>query len=133
MKEILQALTENPTFYLATAGPEGPCVRPFGFVMEYEKKLYFVTSSNKDVFKQLKANSRIEICSTPTEGMTWMRLKGKAVVDSRKEIIQKAFEIAPVLAQIYQTPDNPIVEMFYIAEGEATFYSFVDQPKTVKL
>ena len=62
-----------------------------------------------------------------------MRLKGKAVVDSRKEIIQKAFEIAPVLAQIYQTPDNPIVEMFYIAEGEATFYSFVDQPKTVKL
>ena len=133
MKEILQALTENPTFYLATVSPEGPRVRPFGFAMEYEEKLYFITSSDKDVFKQLKANSHVEICSTPKDGMAWMRLKGKAVFDSRKEIIKKAFEAAPVLAQIYQTSDNPVVSMFYIAEGEATFYSFMDQPKTVKL
>ncbi|MCL2141648.1 MAG: pyridoxamine 5'-phosphate oxidase family protein [Methanimicrococcus sp.] len=133
MKEILQALTENPTFYIATISPEGPRVRPFGFVMEYEQKLYFITSNDKDVFKQMKADSRVEICSTPKDGMNWMRLKGKVVFDSRKEVIKKALETAPVLAQIYQTPDNPSIEMFYITEGEATFYSFMDQPKTVKL
>ena len=133
MKEILQALTENPTFYLATNSPAGPRVRPFGFVMEYESKLYFLTSNDKDVFKQLKADSRFEVCSTPKDGMAWMRLKGKAVFDTRKEIIKKVFEIAPFLEQIYQTPDNPIIELFYIAEGEATFYSFMGEPKTVKL
>jgi uncharacterized pyridoxamine 5'-phosphate oxidase family protein len=137
MKEILQTLTENPTFYLATVSPEGPRVRPFGFAMEYEKKLYFITSNDKDIFKQLKANSCFEICSTPKSApngdMAWMRLKGKAVFDSRKVVIKKALETAPVLAQIYQSPDNPIVEMFYITEGEATFYSFMSQPKTVKL
>jgi uncharacterized pyridoxamine 5'-phosphate oxidase family protein len=133
MDEILQALTENPTFYLATVSPEGARVRPFGFAMEYEKKLYFITSNDKEVFKQLKTDSRFEICSTPKDGMTWMRLKGKAVFDSRKEVIKKALEVAPVLAQIYQTADNPIIEMFYIAQGEATFYSFMDQPRTVKL
>jgi len=132
MKEILQALTENPTFYLATTGPQGPRVRPFGFVMEYEKKLYFITSSDKDVFKQMKADSRVEICSTPKDGMSWMRLNGKVIFDARKAVKEKAFAAAPFLAQVYQTPDNPAIEMFYIAEGEATFYSFMGQPKTVK-
>jgi uncharacterized pyridoxamine 5'-phosphate oxidase family protein len=133
MKEILQALTDNPTFYIATASPQGPRVRPFGFAMEFEGKLYFLTSSNKDVSNQLKADSRFEVCSTPKDGVSWMRLKGKAVFDSRKEVKAKAFEIMPALEQIYQSPDNPIVELFYVAEGEAIFYSFMEPPKTVKL
>jgi uncharacterized pyridoxamine 5'-phosphate oxidase family protein len=34
---------------------------------------------------------------------------------------------------MYQSPDNPILDFFYIDGGEATFYSFAETPKTVKL
>ncbi len=41
MQEVLKFLTENPTFYIATVEGNKPRVRPFGFVMEYEGKLWF--------------------------------------------------------------------------------------------
>ena len=41
MDEILKSLTDNQTFYLATVEGDKPKVRPFGFVMEFEGKLYF--------------------------------------------------------------------------------------------
>ncbi|WNY24274.1 hypothetical protein MmiHf6_16040 [Methanimicrococcus hongohii] len=132
MQEVLKFLTDNPTFYIATSSADGPRVRPFGFVMEDNGKLYFTTSNQKDVFKQLQADPRFEISTTSADGGKWIRIRGKVVFDTRKEIAEKAFAAAEFFTPMYQSPDNPILEFFYIAEGEATFYSFTDAPKTVK-
>lgn len=59
MKEILEFLSENPLFYFATVDGDEPKVRPFGFHVEYEGKLYFGIDSQKETFKQLKANPKI--------------------------------------------------------------------------
>jgi uncharacterized pyridoxamine 5'-phosphate oxidase family protein len=40
MNEVLKFLNDNHTFYLATVDGNLPKVRPFGFVMEFEGKLY---------------------------------------------------------------------------------------------
>ena len=133
MKEVLKFLTDNPTFYIATCSPEGPRVRPFGFIMEDGGKLYLTTSNQKDVFKQLKADPRFELSATAADGCSWIRVKGKAAFDTRKEIAEKAFKTADFFEMLYQSPDNPILEFFYISEGEAVFYSFMEPPKTVKL
>jgi len=132
MKEVLKFLTDNPVFYIATCSPEGPRVRPFGFIMENSGKLYLTTNNQKDVFKQLKADPRFELSATSADGSTWIRVKGKAVFDTRKEIAEKAFKAADFFTMLYQSPDNPILEFFYISEGEAIFYSFAEPPKTVK-
>ena len=132
MNEILNFITEAGTFYIATTDGAKPKVRPFGFIMEHEGKLYFCTSNEKDVYKQLASNPYCEI-STMSKNGQWIRLQGKVVFDSNIAAKAKAFEIMPNLAMIYQSPDNPIFEVFYLSEGEATFYSFTDQPKTVKL
>lgn len=100
--------------------------------MEDGGKLYLTTSNQKDVFKQLQADPRFEISATSADGGSWIRLKGKAVFDTRKEIAEKAFKTAEFFTPMYQTPDNPILEFFYIGEGEATFYSFTEPPRTVK-
>lgn len=133
MKEVLKFLTDNPTFYIATCSPDGPRVRPFGFIMEDSGKLYFTTSNQKDVFKQLKADPRFELSATSADGAKWIRVRGKAVFDTRKEIAEKAFKAADFFTPMYQSPDNPILEFFYIGDGEATFYSFTEPPKTVKI
>jgi uncharacterized pyridoxamine 5'-phosphate oxidase family protein len=46
---------------------------------------------------------------------------------------KKSFEVCPQLINLYKTPDNPILEVFYISEGEATIYSFFEAPKTFKV
>ena len=132
MNEALKFLTDNQTFYIATVDGDEPKVRPFGFVMEFDQKIYFGTSNQKDVFKQLKANPKFEVCTADKTGR-WIRLKGKAVFDNNIAAKEKAFEVMPRLAKIYQNASNPIFEVFYVAEGEFTISSIAGEKKTYKL
>lgn len=130
MNSVLKFITEARTFYIATTDGVKPKVRPFGFIMEHEGKLYCCTSNQKEVYKQLTSNPNIEIC-TMSENGQWIRVQGKVIFDSDIAAKVKAFEIMPNLARIYNTPENPTFEVFYISEGEATIYSFTDEPRTV--
>ena len=132
MNEVLKFLKDNHTFYLATIENNEPRVRPFGFIMEYEEKIYFCTNNTKNVSKQLKANPSFEVTSASAD-YKWIRLKGKAVFDSSSAAKAKAFEAAPFLADMYKTPDNPIFEVFYVKDGEATIYSMDGGAKKIKL
>lgn len=129
MNEALKFLQDTPTFYIATVEGNEPKVRPFGFVMEFENKIYFITNKQKDIYKQLQVNPNFEI-STTAKDMTWIRLKGKAVMDERLEVLQKAFEMAPFFANLYNTPENPILVSFYVADGEASICSMTGDKRT---
>ena len=130
MNSIFNFITEAKTFYIATTDGVKPKVRPFGFIMEHEGKLYLCTSNQKEIYIQLVSNPYFEICAM-SENFQWVRVQGKAVFESDIAAKAKAFEIMPSLAGIYNTPDNPTFEVFYISEGEATLYSFSDEPRTV--
>lgn len=131
MNEVLQFLKENPIFYLATIDGDTPRVRPFGFCMEYKGKLCFCTSNNKDVYRQMKANPNIEI-SVASKNDKWLRLKGKAVFISNHDSKMAAFEASPSLARLY-SEDDPLFEIFYIDECEASFYYSFKKSRPVKL
>ncbi|MDR0659865.1 MAG: pyridoxamine 5'-phosphate oxidase family protein [Prevotellaceae bacterium] len=132
MNEVFNFLKENQTFYIVTVEDGKPRVRPFGFIMEYDGKIYFRTNNTKNVYKQLKQNADFEITATSAK-YEWIRLKGKTVFDSNLAAKTKTFEVAPFLADMYKTPDNPIFEVFYIQDGEATTYSMKEEPKKIKL
>jgi len=131
MNEVLKFLTDNPIFYIATVDGDKPRVRPFGFVMEFEGKLWFCTNNQKNVYKQLKANPYFEV-STTSPDRKWIRLMGKAVFNSTPEAKAKALEVMPALAKMYSVEDS-IFEVFYVEDGEATFYSMTGEPETIKL
>ena len=132
MNEILKFITDAKVFYLATAEGDKPRVRPFGFAMEYEGKIYFCTSNEKNVYKQLVSNPYFEVCTMSDKGQ-WIRLQGKAVFDKSLKAKAKVFEVMPSLADVYKTPENPIFEVFYVGEAAATLYSFSDAPRVIKL
>jgi len=131
MDEVLQFLTENPTFYLATVEGGLPKVRPFGFVMKYDGKLCFCTNNQKNVYKQMKANPNIEICTT-NKNNEWLRLKGKAVFCTSRETRQAALTVSPFLGNLYKVDDH-IFEIFYIDEAEATFSNMKGESRTVRV
>lgn len=130
MNEVLQFLSENPTFYLATVEGNIPKVRPFGFVMNYQNKLYFCTSNQKDVYKQLKANPHFEV-STVSKTNEWLRLSGKAVFNTTQATQQAALDAAPFLSRMYRVNDS-IFELFYIEDAEATIRNMKGESRTIK-
>lgn len=73
----------------------------------------------------------MKLCTTSPDGK-WMRLNGKAVFNTTPETKARALEVMPSLKSLYSVDDS-IFEVFYVEEGEATFYSMTGEPRTVKL
>ena len=132
MRETYEFLKECGIFYLATDEDGQPRVRPFGFAMEFEGKLYLCTGNQKLVYAQLQRNPKVEACAMAASG-EWLRLSGKAVFDDNPEAKRKAFELLPSLKDIYVSPDGPPVAVFYLTDVTATVYSFTAPPKELLL
>lgn len=117
--------------YLATVDNGKPKVRPWGFMYADSGRLYFCTGSMKDSYRQLQETPYVEYSKT-TAAMTWVRVSGEVVFDEDREKKERCFEMYPQLKAIYQSADNPIFKVFYIAHGEAALSGFPPtQPKTV--
>ena len=123
MSEVLEFL-KNKTFYLATAENNKPKIRPFGAVMEFENKIYFVTSNEKDVFKQIMNNPNISICACDLS-RRWARIEGIAKRDTRIDAKQKMLDENPVLTERkrYKSADDPVMEIFYIDDMIVSFFN----------
>lgn len=127
MKQVLDFLNENKVFYLATNDGRAPHVRPMGFVMEYDGKLAFCTSNQKDMYKQMAANPDIEICCVDGD-MNTLRLCGKAVFCTTAESQAKALEVMPMLGGMYAVGDGKF-EIFYLDEAKAVCVSMGGEKK----
>jgi len=131
MQEVIKFLQENITGCLATVENGKPKVRPFQFMLEDGGKLFFCTNNTKDVSTQLKATPYMEFSSfSPT--FAWIRLSGKIAFSNDLKIKEKILEASGLVKSIYQTPDNPIFEIFYLEHGTAILADFSGQPpKTI--
>ena len=113
---------------MATIGLDGkPKVRPFQFMLEEGGKLYFCTSNEKNVYKEIENQPYVEFCASG-ENFSWLRLKGKVVFSQDIAIKSKILDGSPIVKTIYKTPDNPIFEVFYLDEASATIADFSGQP-----
>ncbi len=130
MREALEFLRSCGTFYLATVEGDQPHVRPFGAVCEFEDKLYFVTNNQKEVYKQMLANGKVEMCGM-SKGK-WIRVMGTAKLDERREARVAMMDAnGPALSKMYTVDDNLMV-VFYLEDATATIYSFTEEPKVIK-
>lgn len=128
MKETLEFLKGCQTFYLATVEGDQPHVRPFGAVCEFEDKLYIVTNNQKDVYRQMMKNGKVEICGMYQD--KWIRVKGTAKLDERREARVAMMEDNNAdLSSMYTVDDNLMV-VFSLENATATIYSFTEEPKT---
>lgn len=128
--EVMNYLKDCGVFFLATVEDNQPHVRPFSAVTVYENHLYFLTGKKKDVFKQLKANGKFEICGLKKNCSEWIRITGKLINDDRVEAKQFMLDKNPGNKMYSATDNNTAV--LYIGDGMATYYSFGSAPRTVK-
>lgn len=130
MKDVVKFLNENPVQYLATVGRDGKAkCRPFMFALEDGGKLWFCTNSQKDVYCDMQVNPYIEVCVSNPE-YAWIRINGKVVFEDNKAVKEACF-LNPIVKQQYDTPENPIFEVFYLTDGTATIADFSGNPPVV--
>ena len=131
MKEVLDFLTANKIFYLATTCGDKPHVRPLGFVMDCGGKLAFCTSNEKDMCKQLAANPIVEICCVDANYNT-LRLTGRAVFCTTAETQRMALEVMPTLAKLYAVADGKF-EIFYLEDALAVCQTMSGEKLVLKV
>jgi len=128
MNAVTDFLIKSQVQYLATIGmDEKPKVRPFQFMLEEGGRLYFCTSSQKTVSKEMQAHPYVELCASG-EDYSWLRLSGRVVFSQALEVKAKVQEASPLVKSIYKTPDNPAFEVFYLDDAVATIADFSGNP-----
>ena len=130
MQGVYDFLKSAQTYFLATADGDQPRVRAFGTIDLFEDKLYIQTGKVKDVYKQLVANPKFELCAV--SGMDWVRVTGTLVPDDRVEPKKHMLDNYPELRGMYdENDDNTIV--LYMQDCTATFASLSGSaPRTVE-
>lgn len=63
IQKVDEILSKAQVFYLATADGDKPKVRPLGFHLLFENKIYFGVGTFKAVYKQLEENPNVEIAA----------------------------------------------------------------------
>ncbi|MDR2175908.1 MAG: pyridoxamine 5'-phosphate oxidase family protein [Synergistaceae bacterium] len=130
MQQIVDLFHKAGVFHIATVDGDQPRVRPFGLAMLFEDRLYFTTANRKSFYKQLQKNPNVEISAMIDEN-SWLRLEGKAVFDGSTAAKKRAFEVYPGFQEMYQSPENPIFEVFYLDKPSATLYSLTEEAKKI--
>ena len=129
MQEVYKFLKETNTYFLATIDGDQPRVRPFGTIDLFEDKLYIQTGKEKDVYKQIEANPKVEICACA--GLDWLRIEATLVPDDRVEAKKHMLDEYPNLRGMYDEND-PNTAVFFLKDATATFSSFTAAPEEVK-
>ena len=126
MKEVLQFLQDAGVFYIATMDGDQPRVRPFGAINEFDGKIYIITSNEKDVYKQMQQNPKVEISGMNKEGK-WIRLSCEVVRDDRTEAKKSMLDANPTLRAMYSEEDGKM-EVLYFQNANASICSFTEAP-----
>ncbi len=127
-KAVTDFLTQSGVQYLATMGlDDKPKVRPFQFMLEEGGRLYFCTSNQKPVFKELQRHPYVEFCASGMN-FSWLRLNGQVVFSKDLGLKARIQNASPTVKSIYRTPDNPVFEIFYLDGAVATIADFSGNP-----
>ena len=123
MQEVQAFLKECGAFFIATADGDQPRVRPFGVSEIINDRLYIMTGKVKDVYKQMAANGKFEICALKPSGNEWMRLSGTLVTDETLAVKEEFLNRNESLKSMYKADDDNMA-VLYITDANARFFSF---------
>lgn len=131
MNKIYDYLKKVKVFYLASQDGDQARVRPLGALAEFEGRIYIVTSKEKDVYKQIKKNPKVEV--TAFDGKTWIRLTGVLEEDDRIEAREEMMKQNKEALENMYSVDDVKMTVLYFKEGQAVFSTFAGDREVVEI
>lgn len=139
MEEIERYLTAIPAWYLATIDerdPEQPRVRPFSFACLDAGRLWFCTSRDKDVWRELTAHPKFEL-SGWKPGSYWIVLTGVADLAADDEVSERVrragFSHMTGIGEEHESPRDGRLAFFSLKAGRARFCDIDGSERVVDL
>lgn len=125
LDEIVEYLTSIPAWFLATideTDPTQPRVRPFSFAAAENGKLWFSTSRDKDVYRELAAHPKFEL-SGWKPGEYWIVVSGEANLDDDRNasaaLRQAGFAHMTGIGEHHDSPDDGRLMYFSVKNARA--------------
>ena len=130
--DYIKFANANPASYLATVDGGQPRVRALLMLFADTSGLYYGVSTAKDVYKQLKANPKVEVCFfEPKSNLNemfgyrgkMMRVTGQVEFLNDLDLKKKLIEARSLLNLMGLTPESPGLIIFRVAKCTAHFWT----------
>lgn len=128
MKEALDFLKSHKEVALATCEGNRPKIRIFQIMRQEGNTLYFATSAQKAVYKQLQENPYVEILTM--DNQVSVRCVGKANFDVDDERKKWIYDHNDVLPRLYSSYDKLVY--FALEITEMDYYDLRPTPPILR-
>ena len=125
LKSCIAFANENKVSFLATVEGDQPRVRALGFWFADDTGFYFQIGDIKQMYKQLQANPKTEVCFFKQDNMAGRTLRITGAIDfvNDKKLKEKVLVDRPFLKNFGLTIESAGLIIFRIAHGQAHFWS----------
>lgn len=125
-EEMTSYLQSAGVMFLASYDGEKPHVRPIGFVMEHQGRLYLSTAIGGGIYRELETNPYCELAAMhPELPMHRIRVSGKANFEVPADAMEKYLELNPAMRDI------PGVCIYELSEWKATIYEGMEERREI--
>ncbi|MCP1224870.1 pyridoxamine 5'-phosphate oxidase family protein [Sebaldella sp. S0638] len=122
MDNIINILKSCPMVFAATADDDNrPNNRPVALAMEDKGTLFFSTSTETSLFRDLQKNPFISF-TTMIDQQSWIQINAEIAFVEDMAIKEMIIANNPFLNQRFQTADNHIFKIFKLTAGTAKIY-----------
>jgi uncharacterized pyridoxamine 5'-phosphate oxidase family protein len=118
-EEILEFVTKNPAFSLATIDGNLPHVRLIMLYRADEDGIIFCTGRDKDVHAQLQANPAVEMCFSNSDQSCQVRIAGNVEMQDDLELKKKIVEAFPFLKPWVDSQGYEVMICYCIKNAKA--------------
>jgi len=125
-KDILKFIEENPVCTLATIDNNQPHVRAF-LSNIIDNKIYFTTSTHKNVGKQIIKNQKVELCYLNSNFSKMLRITTTLLIVDNKKMKQDFIDNREYLKGF--SADDQTFLLLTLSNSKAKFWSLEDNMK----
>ncbi len=122
-EEILEFVTKNPVFSLATSDNGQPHVRMMMLYRADENGIIFTTGRDKDVNKQLSNNPAVELCFYNADKGCQVRIEGNVEMLDDLELKIQVVEQFSFLKPWVESQGYEILIPFCLKNGKAVTWT----------
>ncbi len=124
--DIIAFIKQNPVCTIATSQQDQPHVRAF-LTNIIEDKIYFTTSLDKQVGKQIKQNQKSELCYLSADFSTMLRITTTLEILDDTKIKQHLIDNREYLKHF--NINDPSFILFTLSNSQATLWKLTDNLK----
>ncbi len=128
-KEMMDFADQNKVCTLATVEGDQPRARMMMLHSCDEKGFTFSTATTRDVYRQLKAHPKVEVCFYEMKRNKMLRAAGRVEFFEDHEIKEEVVKESPCLEPLVRAATNPILTSFRIRHGKARFWTIENNLK----